>query len=117
MVKELGCTCITISHRPALMAFHDLVLALDGRHPPLPAHMAAWMQHPLCCDALMVAVAQRLRDNTNRGEGTASGANCKCGPMLSCAQIIWPNAGGRRAALSLSSAKRSRVAHGLIRRA
>ncbi|CAL8461843.1 g1374 [Coccomyxa elongata] len=30
MVKELGCTCVTISHRPALMAFHDIVLALDG---------------------------------------------------------------------------------------
>ena len=29
-VKELGCTCITISHRPALVAFHDVVLALDG---------------------------------------------------------------------------------------
>ena len=29
-VKELGCTCVTISHRPALVAFHDLVLALDG---------------------------------------------------------------------------------------
>lgn len=30
MVKEMGCTCVTISHRPALVAFHDLVLALDG---------------------------------------------------------------------------------------
>jgi ABC-type sulfate/molybdate transport systems ATPase subunit len=30
MVKDMGCTCITISHRPALMAFHDLVLNLDG---------------------------------------------------------------------------------------
>ena len=29
-VKQLGCTCVTISHRPALMAFHDIVLALDG---------------------------------------------------------------------------------------
>ena len=29
-VKALGCTCVTISHRPALMAFHDIVLALDG---------------------------------------------------------------------------------------
>ena len=29
-VKQMGCTCITISHRPALVAFHDLVLALDG---------------------------------------------------------------------------------------
>ena len=29
-IKELGCTCVTISHRPALMAFHDQVLALDG---------------------------------------------------------------------------------------
>lgn len=29
-VKRMGCTCITISHRPALVAFHDLVLALDG---------------------------------------------------------------------------------------
>ena len=30
MVKGMGCTCVTISHRPALVAFHDLVLALDG---------------------------------------------------------------------------------------
>ena len=29
-VKRMGCTCVTISHRPALVAFHDLVLALDG---------------------------------------------------------------------------------------
>ena len=29
-VKEMGCTCVTISHRPALMAFHDIVLHLDG---------------------------------------------------------------------------------------
>lgn len=30
IVRELGCTCVTISHRPALVAFHDIVLALDG---------------------------------------------------------------------------------------
>ena len=30
-MQALGCTCITISHRPALMAFHDLVLSLDGK--------------------------------------------------------------------------------------
>ena len=30
ILHRLGCTCITISHRPALVAFHDLVLALDG---------------------------------------------------------------------------------------
>jgi len=30
MVKDMGCTCVTISHRPALMAFHDLILNLDG---------------------------------------------------------------------------------------
>ena len=29
-VKDMGCTCVTISHRPALMAFHDIVLNLDG---------------------------------------------------------------------------------------
>lgn len=29
-VKKMGCTCVTISHRPALVAFHDLVLSLDG---------------------------------------------------------------------------------------
>lgn len=29
-VKAMGCTCVTISHRPALVAFHDLILALDG---------------------------------------------------------------------------------------
>ena len=36
-VKQLGCTCVTISHRPALMAFHDVVLALDGE--------GAWSLH------------------------------------------------------------------------
>lgn len=30
MVRDMGCTCVTISHRPALMAFHDIVLNLDG---------------------------------------------------------------------------------------
>ena len=39
-VKELGCTCVTISHRPALVAFHDLVLALDGE--------GGWSIHEVC---------------------------------------------------------------------
>ena len=30
LVTSMGCTCVTISHRPALVAFHDIVLALDG---------------------------------------------------------------------------------------
>ena len=30
VVQEMGCTCITISHRPALVAFHDVALHLDG---------------------------------------------------------------------------------------
>mmetsp|Transcript_35427 Transcript_35427/g.99833 ORF Transcript_35427/g.99833 Transcript_35427/m.99833 type:complete len:1301 (+) Transcript_35427:15-3917(+) len=30
IVREMGCTCITISHRPALVAFHDVALHLDG---------------------------------------------------------------------------------------
>eukprot|EP00850_Spirogloea_muscicola_P015567 SM000120S25716 [mRNA] locus=s120:398087:406079:+ [translate_table: standard] len=29
-VKAMGTTCVTISHRPALVAFHDMILALDG---------------------------------------------------------------------------------------
>nr|GMC66092.1 ABC transporter D family member 1 [Ipomoea batatas] len=29
-VRAMGTSCITISHRPALVAFHDLVLSLDG---------------------------------------------------------------------------------------
>lgn len=29
-VRDMGTSCITISHRPALVAFHDIVLALDG---------------------------------------------------------------------------------------
>ncbi|XP_008807661.1 ABC transporter D family member 1-like isoform X2 [Phoenix dactylifera] len=29
-VREMGTSCITISHRPALVAFHDIVLSLDG---------------------------------------------------------------------------------------
>lgn len=38
MVRDMGCTCITISHRPALMAFHDVVLHLDGE--------GGWSLHP-----------------------------------------------------------------------
>ncbi|CAL9054400.1 unnamed protein product [Musa banksii] len=30
MVRAMGTSCITISHRPALVAFHDIVLSLDG---------------------------------------------------------------------------------------
>lgn len=29
-VGAMGTSCITISHRPALVAFHDVVLSLDG---------------------------------------------------------------------------------------
>lgn len=29
-VRAMGTSCITISHRPALVAFHDMILALDG---------------------------------------------------------------------------------------
>ncbi|KAL6853964.1 hypothetical protein ACP4OV_019993 [Aristida adscensionis] len=29
-VRAMGTSCITISHRPALVAFHDIVLSLDG---------------------------------------------------------------------------------------
>ncbi|XP_051117448.1 ABC transporter D family member 1-like [Andrographis paniculata] len=29
-VRAMGTSCITISHRPALIAFHDVVLSLDG---------------------------------------------------------------------------------------
>ncbi|XP_077248712.1 ABC transporter D family member 1-like [Tasmannia lanceolata] len=29
-VQAMGTSCITISHRPALVAFHDMVLSLDG---------------------------------------------------------------------------------------
>lgn len=29
-VRDMGTSCVTISHRPALVAFHDVVLSLDG---------------------------------------------------------------------------------------
>ena len=29
-VRAMGTSCITISHRPALVAFHEIVLSLDG---------------------------------------------------------------------------------------
>lgn len=29
-VRAMGTSCITISHRPALVAFHNIVLSLDG---------------------------------------------------------------------------------------
>mmetsp|Transcript_38388 Transcript_38388/g.91038 ORF Transcript_38388/g.91038 Transcript_38388/m.91038 type:complete len:1229 (+) Transcript_38388:203-3889(+) len=56
-VAELGCTCVTISHRPALVAFHDMVLSLDGEGgwSVLPGRrrqqeMAAAGKHPVHSD-------------------------------------------------------------------
>ena len=38
MVKEMGCTCVTISHRPALVAFHDMVSSSCFQPPPIASH-------------------------------------------------------------------------------
>ena len=41
MVKEMGCTCVTISHRPALVAFHDMVSL-----PRKPRDVPAYLKYP-----------------------------------------------------------------------
>ena len=92
-VKQLGCTCVTISHRPALMAFHDVVLALDGEGawslhrgaraaahapsaPPLPGAplctcFVHWQSNPIIT-MLTIALRCLLQITSSRSPWTAS---------------------------------------------
>ncbi|KAL8167833.1 hypothetical protein V2J09_009332 [Rumex salicifolius] len=45
-VRAMGTSCITISHRPALVAFHDIVLSLDGE--------GGWSIHDKREDSLII---------------------------------------------------------------
>lgn len=49
-VRAMGTSCITISHRPALVAFHDVVLSLDGE--------GGWSVHDKRADSLATTEAE-----------------------------------------------------------
>ncbi|XP_073155742.1 ABC transporter D family member 1 isoform X2 [Henckelia pumila] len=56
-VRAMGTSCITISHRPALVAFHDVVLSLDGE--------GGWSVHQKSLDS------PAIRDSEfNKNSGT-----------------------------------------------
>jgi ABC-type uncharacterized transport system fused permease/ATPase subunit len=67
MVKDMGCTCVTISHRPALMAFHDVVLNLDGE--------GGWSLHPGHRSAASAAMTAAAAAEATGGAGRAGGGD------------------------------------------
>ncbi|GAB4822712.1 hypothetical protein N2152v2_009758 [Parachlorella kessleri] len=85
MVKDMGCTCITISHRPALMAFHDLVLNLDGE--------GGWAIHPGHRSAAKALTALAAEDGPLAGakvRGSEAAAVLQ-GMMATPAPALVPN--------------------------
>jgi hypothetical protein len=91
LVKDIGCTCITISHRPALMAFHDIVLNLDGEggwslHPghrsleakqEAAALQAAALSGDFSAAAFGVPAPPRPAPSAGQGGGAATAAGVK----------------------------------------
>jgi hypothetical protein len=88
LVKGLGCTCVTISHRPALMAFHDLVLALDGE--------GGWSLHqgaraaPAGGAALLACARPPNFMGSRRWDGLSAAAGCACAPRVPAAPPCSP---------------------------
>ena len=79
-VKQMGCTCVTISHRPALVAFHDLVLALDGEGG-WAVHRGAGSGHAGEDDSLAGKLLGFFRICTRLNEGRAV---CRCHQEFPC---------------------------------
>ncbi|XP_024394443.1 ABC transporter D family member 1 isoform X1 [Physcomitrium patens] len=59
-VRAMGTSCVTISHRPALVAFHDTVLSLDGE--------GGWTVHYKLNSVTQPPVGLRDEDNMQNGE-------------------------------------------------
>ncbi len=75
MVQDLGCTCVTISHRPALMAFHDVVLNLDGEGgwSVIEGHRTIAAKGGVAGAVLATGGDQLENDGDGDGEGEGEG--------------------------------------------
>jgi ABC-type multidrug transport system ATPase subunit len=70
LCQERGITCITISHRPALMAYHDLKLELDGKGSYTVediTHSGASSRRALTPSASQVALADAAAEEGGAG--------------------------------------------------
>ncbi|KAK2990477.1 hypothetical protein RJ640_008936 [Escallonia rubra] len=68
-VRAMGTSCITISHRPALVAFHDVVLSLDGE--------GGWSVHYKREDSPVLTVIEGESDMLKLSETDSSFSNSK----------------------------------------
>ena len=70
MCQERGITCITISHRPALIAYHDLKLELDGKGGYTVediTHSGTSSRNAITPSASQVALADAAADSNGAG--------------------------------------------------
>eukprot|EP01052_Picozoa_sp_SAG31_P018551 SAG31_NODE_1318_length_8823_cov_3.108780_7_plen_199_part_00 len=90
LTNELNTTCITISHRPALVAVHQLNLALDGKggfeirslpnsdlspHTSLHAAPATWAPQATAKEIHNRAASMRVQEQKNSAPSTDRIAN------------------------------------------
>ncbi|KAL1366136.1 hypothetical protein HN51_014016 [Arachis hypogaea] len=61
-VRAMGTSCITISHRPALVAFHDVVLSLDGEGGWSVRYRREDSSSELGIDTMKASQTKRQRD-------------------------------------------------------
>ncbi|KAL8475087.1 hypothetical protein ACS0TY_031493 [Phlomoides rotata] len=59
-VRAMGTSCITISHRPALVAFHDMVLSLDGE--------GGWSVHYKRTDSPALTESEFVKKSSSESE-------------------------------------------------
>ncbi|KAF8404271.1 hypothetical protein HHK36_009153 [Tetracentron sinense] len=84
-VRAMGTSCITISHRPALVAFHDMVLSLDGEggwsvhdrreDSPIPTEAGVNMKKSFETDRQSDAMAVQRAFATTRKDSSFSNSN------------------------------------------
>lgn len=62
-VRAMGTSCITISHRPALVAFHDMVLSLDGEGGWSVHYKRDDSQHPAATNSTLLRSSETERQS------------------------------------------------------
>ncbi|GFP84827.1 ABC transporter d family member 1 [Phtheirospermum japonicum] len=85
-VRAMGTSCITISHRPALVAFHDMVLSLDGE--------GGWSVHYKETDSPALTESESIKKRSSETERQSDAltvqrafANTKKDPAFSASRL------------------------------
>lgn len=75
-VRAMGTSCITISHRPALVAFHDIVLSLDGEGSST-VYYKGYLLNIFICNAFVLLLASLIQ-NLVQHQWSFAARSCEC---------------------------------------